>query len=52
MVRLGVGSDVGISRTIFGKFIKYRVAWVRVLAKPVHMVADDLGKIDTFRLHV
>ena len=40
IIRLGVGSEVGVSRSILGKIIRYRVKWVKIVNEPKEIMVD------------
>ena len=40
IVRLGVGSEVGVSRSILGKIIRYRVKWVKITTELKEVMVD------------
>ncbi|GMH35577.1 hypothetical protein BSKO_03445 [Bryopsis sp. KO-2023] len=46
VIRLGIGSDVGVGKSIFGKMIRYKVAWVKIWCQKkrcsVHGIEADL----------
>ena len=40
IIRLGVGSEVGVSRSILGKIIRYRVKWVKIVSELKEVMVD------------
>ena len=40
IIRLGVGSEVGVSRSILGKIILYRVKWVKIVSELKEVMVD------------